>query len=60
MLVLLGKAESKQEARLHVLLSLLDSGGAVQSVMERIAGNVWFGGVEALDSTEVHVRKRAS
>lgn len=30
--------------------------------MERIAGS-WFGGVdevEALDSTEVHVRKRAS
>lgn len=62
MLLLLGKAEEKQEACLHVLLSLPDGGGAVQSVMERIA-EVWFGGVdevEALDSTEVHVRKRAS
>jgi hypothetical protein len=30
MLLLLGKAEEKQEACLHVLLSLPDGGGAVQ------------------------------
>lgn len=44
LLLLLGKAEGKQDARLHVLLSLPDGGGAVQSVMERIAGSlVWRG-----------------
>lgn len=44
MLLLLGKAEEKQEACLHVLLSLPDGGGAVQCVMERIAGSlVWRG-----------------
>lgn len=44
MLLLLGKAEKKTRSSLHVLLSLPDGGGAVQCVMERIAGSlVWRG-----------------
>lgn len=45
LLLLLGKAEWKQDARLHVLLSLPDGGGAVQSAMERIAGSFGLAGL---------------